>query len=142
MIPVPTLHDNVQGLQGVTKEGPVVLRSGGIPLGGRMEGYNLSEIIVRAADPTQSCPSRLTWNSSSTLSRGSSCRMYMLLALAVSERLQTYRRAPCCVWFIVPEKKLLTNPCRETHCPMIFVIRFYTPDFQGTPVWDSALLDR
>ena len=55
MIPVPTLHDITQGLQGVTK-GPVVLRSGGILLGERMEGYNLSEIIVGTADPTQSCP--------------------------------------------------------------------------------------
>ena len=34
MIPIPTLQDIVQGLQGVTKEGPVILRSGGILLGG------------------------------------------------------------------------------------------------------------
>ena len=55
MIPVPTLDEIPQGLQGVTEEDLVVLRSDGILLGERVEGHNLSEIIVRTVDPTQSC---------------------------------------------------------------------------------------
>lgn len=45
MIPVLTLRDIAQGLQEVTEEGPVILRSGGILLGGRMEGYNLLQSL-------------------------------------------------------------------------------------------------
>ena len=38
-----------------------------------------------------------------------SCRTYVLLTFAVSERLQSYRETHCRVWFIIPEKTLLEH---------------------------------